>query len=242
MGMSASLFSNSTAVSGLGLEAGFNSVPLTVSQSGAPERDLPNVVGFAAELLFSLGLLEFPERKATSVQTEEGGSAAKSQDLLLVHLRAEDSEHRDSAENSVRTGDSSSASTSGKNSLPETTKRSIEWLDSLVGALRDHVRGDSKLAARLLLVVVLSYHVTARNHTGSEEGTGTSPTSAGGPGKEETRMRQHLLALKPPQSYHRKDGKDLPNVRWVLGCSGAFWCCVFLAQPGKHRNPSGSFL
>lgn len=219
--MSASLFSNSTAVSGLGLEAGFNSVPLTLSQSGAPEGDLPDVVGFAAELLFSLGLLEFPERKATSVQTEEGDSAAKSQDLLLVHLRAEESEHRDSVENSVRTGDSSSASTSGKNSLPETTKRSIEWLDSLVGALRDHVRGDSKLAARLLLVVVLSYHVTAV-HTGSEEGTGTSPTLGGCQGEEEPGMRQHLLALKPPQSYRQKDGKDVPNVRWVLGCSGAF--------------------
>jgi hypothetical protein len=223
--MSATLFSNSTAVSGLGLEAGFNSVPLTLSQSGAPEGDLPDVVGFAAELLFSLGLIDIPERKAASDQTDsktkEGDNAAKSQDLLLVHLRAEDSKHRDTAENSVRTGDSSSASTSGKASLPETTKRSIEWLDFLVGAVRDHVRGDSRLAARLLLVVVLSYHVTAV-HTGSEEGTGTSPTSGGGPGKEETRMRQHLLALKPPQSYRQKDGKDLPNVRWVLGCSGAF--------------------
>ncbi|GAQ85167.1 hypothetical protein KFL_002220110 [Klebsormidium nitens] len=217
MGMSASFFSSSQSVKALASKAGFDSQLLTENQGGLDAGMLPDAASFAEQSLTLLGLATASERSAGSnvfnelTGSERGsGDPAKSQDLVFVHLRPDVSEDSNGAQPSNRTDDAPSPSKSDQD-LVESAKASLVWLDALVAAIRKLESRDSRIAARLYLVLVLSYHATAVTESGTSRESEAEPKSdkvlesAGAP--------EGLLAFKPVQSYQQKEGQELTNIR-----------------------------
>lgn len=203
--MSASFFSTSHTATALADGAGFDSQLLTGHEAGQASGTLPDAASFAKQILALVGLGSSLEGSAGSNASNKLiGGPAKSQDLVFVHLRPDVSEDSNGAQPSSSTAEVPSPSTSDTN-LVEHAKASLLWLDALVAAVREVERRDSRVSARLFLVLVLSYHATAVRDSAKSKADSESEKSLG----------KGLLGFKPLQSYQQKDGEILTNIRSV---------------------------